>query len=271
MKKLWSLLLGTAVPFVLAAVLLLTGLLSFGEKKVEGSGFDTPEEAVLAWGKYLKKGDLDGMSSTFAVESVIENRSLVDYYQYVSYSTTNGSQFYSGSLPDRDSFSASLDVAGLRARHMWNTQMVILYLTLKDTPYEETAAYRYQLFVFPRADEEEIKAFLSALRKLPELSETDVVRVWSAEKLLGSELSERYKTYTEKRSEQYYGADKLKEMVLEIEIESEAYYIGFSVCQYGEKWYIADFSHYLIERLDKSHDTTLPFVVPVSRTAAECR
>lgn len=63
MKKLWALLLALAllVPAALA------------ERTHEGAGYDTPEDAVLAYIEALNRGDVDDMLATFAMETFADH------------------------------------------------------------------------------------------------------------------------------------------------------------------------------------------------------
>lgn len=46
------------------------------ETKMEGDGFDTPEEALTAYIEAFKKMDMNGMISVYAMESFLENLDL---------------------------------------------------------------------------------------------------------------------------------------------------------------------------------------------------
>lgn len=47
----------------------------------EGSGFDSPEEAVTAYLEAMQEGDVQGMLSTFAIETYVDN---VDAQTYLT-------------------------------------------------------------------------------------------------------------------------------------------------------------------------------------------
>ena len=76
---------------ILLAVLLLAPALACAEElavpslsqstaiKLEGSGFHTPEEAVLAYLEGLNRGDATEMLSTFAIESYVDNMDAENY------------------------------------------------------------------------------------------------------------------------------------------------------------------------------------------------
>ncbi|MBP5763128.1 MAG: hypothetical protein J6W48_09170, partial [Lachnospiraceae bacterium] len=68
-----------------AIVLVLTKMKDgFGKTaKLEGDGYETPEEAVTAYAEYLQAGDFDGILSTFAMESFEENYSVEEFYDRI--------------------------------------------------------------------------------------------------------------------------------------------------------------------------------------------
>lgn len=68
---------GTAAGAILLVVILLAaGLLSFGEPRIEGPGFATPEDAAKAYLMGLRNRDIDAMLSAIAVESYVEHYDL---------------------------------------------------------------------------------------------------------------------------------------------------------------------------------------------------
>ncbi len=76
-----GLVLGIAICAVLVTVLPVTGIAyvnlpgsdSSSGGKIEGSGFDSPEEAITGYMEALQTGNLDNILSTFAMESYCEN------------------------------------------------------------------------------------------------------------------------------------------------------------------------------------------------------
>lgn len=82
--RLVGLILGIAICAALVAVFLVTGIAHINlpgsavssEHKVEGAGFDSPEEAITGYLEALQTGNLDHILSTFAVESYCENYNI---------------------------------------------------------------------------------------------------------------------------------------------------------------------------------------------------
>ena len=91
-KGIIFLLFGILIGAVTACTLMI--LLNNPKKtKMEGAGYKTPEDAVMAYAEYLKNGDMEGMISTFAVESYVEHfdmRAHLEYYDsYFPYRYTS--------------------------------------------------------------------------------------------------------------------------------------------------------------------------------------
>ena len=71
---------------ILAAVFIFSGVASFGDDttndvadKVEGPGYDTPEEAAEAYLEALRDQDIDAMMAVFAIESCGNNYDLEEF------------------------------------------------------------------------------------------------------------------------------------------------------------------------------------------------
>ncbi len=79
--RLVGLILGMVICVALVTVFLATGIARINlpgsavssENKVEGAGFDSPEDAITGYLKALQTGNMDQILSTFAVESYCEN------------------------------------------------------------------------------------------------------------------------------------------------------------------------------------------------------
>ncbi len=109
----------------LAALLLAAGVLSFGGDAadadasgdrdpggitIQGSGFDTPEEAAKAYLEALRDQDFDAMLSAFAVESLAENYDFDYTVERVNAYTLS----YDMRFPNSNEFNLQLNIAGRR-------------------------------------------------------------------------------------------------------------------------------------------------------------
>jgi len=104
---------------VLASVLFFTGMIPFDSAKstdsavarIEGPGYDTPEEAAEAYLTALKNQDVDAMASTFAVESYVENYDLAALCERLQAYTPSLDM----KLPASNDYNARLDVETRKA------------------------------------------------------------------------------------------------------------------------------------------------------------
>jgi len=119
----WSLLFGmigvVLGAVVLAAVFFFTGMISFGGAKsndsavakIEGPGYDTPEEAAEAYLIALKNQDTGAMVATFAVESYVDNYDFEAWCERLqAYVPT-----FEMKLPTSNVYNSTLDVETRRA------------------------------------------------------------------------------------------------------------------------------------------------------------
>ena len=88
------------------------------ETKMEGDGFDTPEEALTAYIEAFKKMDMNGMVSVYAMESFLENldlEALVEKQQVYSFRTRYNY------IPQENPYASALN---LEKRRSWITDLV---------------------------------------------------------------------------------------------------------------------------------------------------
>jgi len=99
--------------------------------KVEGDGYNSPEEAALAYAKALQSCSVDEILSTFAVETYVENLDVEQYFlEYRTY-TLNGSPFSAG-----DDYTD--DLCLIQRQNMIANVLRGMYLYLADTGYPDT-------------------------------------------------------------------------------------------------------------------------------------
>ena len=126
---------GTAVgAILLAVILLLAGVFSGGTAgafssggKIEGSGFDTPEDAANAYLMGLKDGDLDAMLSAFAVESYVEHYDLEYLIERLGQYNIN----FEIHLPNSNEHTKKMNVM---SRRTYLTNQIILQYMFYQTP-----------------------------------------------------------------------------------------------------------------------------------------
>ncbi len=258
-RRLFSLLLGAAIPLVLALALLLTGVLCLGAGKLESRGYSSPEEALTAFGKALQKGDLDGMVSTFAIESYVEHLDLDEYLGYNLYCVLPD-QVFGSTLPSASPLARSMNVEGRRAQVSQDICEQCLYLLLKDTPFAWNEGPA-QLFL--TSPPETIMSALSVLGNSGSFSGVEVLGCMRAEALIPGIVSAYYDML--ERRAHACGADELLQAALRVRINGAEYYLCFALVRYGDRWFIHSLDRDMSARLNK-HDYIPAAIVPIQGT-----
>ena len=121
-------------------------------RKLEGSGFNSPEAAVKAYLEGLRDGDLRRMMSAYAIESYVANLNLEAFLTVVRY--LNHRQF--ASPPKANEFVASLSVE--RRRGQVANEILRCYFYLCDPSFDQN---RFQSI----KDEAQASEFVDRLNK----------------------------------------------------------------------------------------------------------
>jgi len=113
---------------LLAVILLLAGVLSFGGPKIEGPGFNTPEDAARAYLNGLRNQDIKAMLSAFAVESYVENYDLEAFVERIrAYLPSMEIR-----LPNSNAYNVQLNIASRRNQLMSMIANQYLYYNSPD-------------------------------------------------------------------------------------------------------------------------------------------
>lgn len=218
--------------------------------RIEGEGFATPDEAILAFAEGLKEGDLDKMVSTFAVETYCERFDMAGYIQrmgaIIPYSLFDDIYPLSG---ESDGSRNPFIVEGRRAavitgiRHP--LKMIALDRMEKDYPEygeiianlkETKPAYGDSL---KNMSHDELAKLVSELQSYPDFSEMEVSDPISP--VAFSYLAKPYLSETNltniMRQALISGADGVTERGLILENENETYLLTMNILKYGDRWY----------------------------------
>ena len=95
------------VALAVSVALNIISLFGIGKaNKIEGKGFSSPEKAALAYLEAMRKGDVDKMISTFAIESYVEAFDFEDYLQKSPFFNASPSGMF---LPEGGAYRESLN------------------------------------------------------------------------------------------------------------------------------------------------------------------
>ena len=143
-------LLGIVLSAGILAGVIAAGWLTIGNtigkkenkaSKVEGAGYNTPEEAVKAYAQYLKAGDLDGLLSTCAIESYASHLRAEIYYEMYSGFMANSS------LPPGTDLRNRIDAEQQRESFIKSLRDAYVNYAIRGTEYEEQMNSTHMLMI----------------------------------------------------------------------------------------------------------------------------
>ncbi len=226
---------------ILTAIFWVTGLITFSdtsdagniitnENTIEGPGFSKPEDAAKAYLKALKNQDLDGMISTFAVESYVDHYDLE-----ASLERLQAYQIKSNiKLPNTTEYCKQLNIAACRDQIV-NQIMVqyMLYNTTGDRSIDETLTLN---------DKKAIQDFVAAFEKDTKnyvFDDLKITGTMKPEELSEVYLSEQNQTNIA-RQVKCYGlkADDVVNVVITFTANGKSGMFCPQVIRYNNRWYI---------------------------------
>jgi hypothetical protein len=237
---LFGLIIGGAIT---GAVLFALGFLKFGNPKtVEGKGYDSAEEAVIAYAEYLKDGDMDGVISTFAMESLFEDYDIKENFKYTNAYNLGGGLSYTRYLPliGESQHSWMLNMEGRRS--YISQQMYLQYIYVNgnnvsdDVLRERLTSFNPLIFT----DDFTINDAVSFLKDDPKFDTITIGKIIDNDDFDGVS-QEGVKNFS-KQIKKLFGADDAECVCLEIEIDDEEYVLFMTVVCYDGKWYNAQFN-----------------------------
>jgi len=234
-----GIIVGAAAATVL--VLLLNKGKDDGVVKMEGSGYDSAEDAVMAYAEYLKAGDMDGMISTFAIESYVEHYDPEAYYEYTaSYFPYSFSSAQSNAMLTRDSdLSARLNTENRRAYITSWIYRQYMNGILSNHSVEELKEQLYNGQPVSIPDDMDIDDLMDFLESDPKFDDMKIDVFIPASDLYEGpeEVADRINENKEKQ----WDADEIENVCLKVKIGREDYVLFMMAVRYGDKWYNAEF------------------------------
>lgn len=197
----------------------------------EGSGFDTPEDAVTCYLEGLKNFDIEKMLSAFAWETQIKNYSVKkDLARLKTYYFSMTAR-----MPSINDFMFSLNVNSLRSRRIEDIYTAV-EAYLMDNPAGWGTPVKFKA--------EEIDVFLQKFNKekLEKLSAISNIQFISPDVITENKFSSERNQRNIDREKDRYGADELVNVPAVADIENEKIFCCPTVARYGKKWYIVSFS-----------------------------
>lgn len=206
--------------------------------KFEGEGFDSPEDAALAYITALNNSDINEVLSTFAIENYVDNYNtkahIAKEAKYAPIAAFNETY----ELSDGRDFDREVRIEARKAYIMYMLyRMIDIYTS------------DHQGMVIALTDEEDIDEMLRKIEK------TDFLSEWGKmefdEFVDPDEISETYGSKRIRDSlkayEKIYGCEEVVNVCARVEIDGDDYYQFFECCKYNDKWYIATPAGHLSE------------------------
>lgn len=235
---------------VVFAVSVLLNVLSFMRPatRLEGRGFRSPEAAITAYAKALRKGDVQEMLSTFAIESLDETYDLeqqIDQYGFFNYTQGNAL------LPNDSAYHTQINhyarlssiaqqiFRGYYALAGIDTDSEVITFKTRQDP--DAPSKFYKQLKFPDLDEK--------------LSQIKLGKVLTAEDF--GRNDDIYASVLE--SQDFWGVSEFCEVAIEVEFDGKDYLLFMLTGKIGSRWY--NLSTYGQLYLLQSNDGSLSGVI----------
>ena len=215
------------LAMILAFALLIPGALA--EIRHEGPGYDTPEEAVLAYIEALNRGDVDDMLATFALETFVDNCDADAYLTRMQ--QVNPMAIYG--VPVNGAYSRSL-LINARCAQIVN---VLMY------QYKEISANLNNTVVTledAQARAEMEQRFADSPANAWE-GTTAFVR-WINPALVSDKLAHPMNQCNGALQTVYYGADDIDWKIAHLALGGAPAILFMQCAKYGDRWYNGELS-----------------------------
>ncbi|MCL2811858.1 MAG: hypothetical protein FWD25_08215 [Clostridia bacterium] len=225
------------------AVVLLLGFLfpTSASATAEGPGFQSPEDALMAYIEGLQQGDLAQMISTFAIETYVEHFDLAAHIERRNQYDVTMRMIFSNrrrlpvNLPNANPLIKELNIESRRSDIVIGILDLLMGFQFTD---------QFDLYVsiapFPNEDFGDVVDFVDMLR---ENMESMALQSTVFETFM--ELEELDEFFATENSQLYYdricrtsGADEAKDTAVLLMIGAEPYVLCATAIRYGERWYL---------------------------------
>ena len=216
------------IAVLLALMLLVTAALAEG--KLEDEGFDKAEEAVTAYVQYFNEGDVEGMLSTFAIETYVDHvdaDAYIEQQRGINFTQEQG-------IPVSNDYFRGIAIAkryGAVADALYYQYMSF------NLPEEYIGLADGKMLMMP--DDASIAAFTDAMNDVPmsgwfgKIELKEIMDPNELSDMFGNErMQERIRA-----QEKVYGCDALVEMPALLNIGGTDYLLCMQCACYEGRWY----------------------------------
>lgn len=192
---------------------------------VEGSGYGSPEGAILAYAKALKTADISQILSTFAVETYVDNFDIEKYIEYVV-----TLQFTTIPMENWNDLTNEIGLINRQYQIVQDLRNLCVSVCLGDDYFNEK--------IYVKLDSSKAtEAFLNKLsaedwEQILARMEYDTDFIYAQE----VQTNEFYDKHIP-RTAAAHGCDEIVPIAIRITLEGTQYYLCMDVARYGNKWY----------------------------------
>ena len=203
-------------------------------KKVEGDGYDSPEEAAIAFLNALRNDDLEAMIRPWAIESYVDNYRLdlyADRYEVLKYSY--GNDYF----PIFSDFSRDLDIEW--RKNYVCSRIRLLFLRFAASPLRDPENVK-QCTVYDK-EEQSVDDFISysfGLDRKEAFSNIEFCNCFIDANDLTDKYNNELNREIEEQDRLLYGLDCYTSIVPVIRVDDVQYAFCFGVGSYNDKWYL---------------------------------
>ena len=207
---------------------------------IEGEGFTSPEEAILAYAKALKAQDLKAMMSCFAIESYVANYNMPDEFERIGAVMPN--IIWSEPIaPTESEFMSDLNIEKRRSAVVNVIMKQLLALSYYNGGKEYDGASTVMsgsVFSYNELTEQErysdSQYTMKALQNIPELEVGQILQPY--------ELQEQYLSSANlqnlRSGSSIYRAEGIKSTAIQLNINGSPYLLSMDAIRYNGKWYL---------------------------------
>ena len=207
---------------------------------IEGEGFTSPEEAILAYAKALKAQDLKAMMSCFAIESYVANYNMPDEFERIGAVMPN--IIWSEPIaPTESEFMSDLNIEKRRSAVVDVIMKQLLALSYYNGGKEYDGASTVMsgsVFSYNELTEQErysdSQYTMKALQNIPELEVGQILQPY--------ELQEQYLSSANlqnlRSGSSIYRAEGIKSTAIQLNINGSPYLLSMDAIRYNGKWYL---------------------------------
>lgn len=224
--KVISFLAGMVLTAAIAAGMVAMGWMHIGKETpaAQGPGYDTSEEAAMAYAQYLKEGDMDGLLSTCATTSFATHENAQLHYEtYKSYSTNFSP------LPGGTSFRDHI-IAGQQMNGFVDAlRTAYIGLSVRDTEFEDEWAQKRMFTI-----EDDAARLTQVLSNGPDFTAMQIEGAIPLEQYVeirAAFLKSRLKYQAT------IGAEDMQAQLIRFTLNGQSYILSLETARYDGRWY----------------------------------